>query len=169
MKQPSIHKTAWIAPGAAVRGAVTLEENTSVWYNAVVRADAEPILVGKNSNIQDCAVLHVDQGHPLTVGESVTVGHGAILHGCTVEDEALIGMGAVILNGAIIGAGSIVGAGALVTAGTVLPENSLAIGSPARVVRQVRPEEREATLKNARQYVAESRSYAAEEKGTNEP
>ncbi len=159
MKKPDIHKKAWVAPGAVVWGKVTLEKGVNVWYNAVIRADAEPITIGKNSNVQDCAVLHVDKDCPLTIGENVTVGHGAILHGCTVEDEALIGMGAIVLNGAVIGAGSIVGAGALITAGTVLPENSLAVGSPAKVVRQVRPEERQATIDNALQYVTEAKEH----------
>ncbi len=159
MKQPTIHPTAWVANGAVVRGDVTLEENANVWYNAVIRGDVAPITVGKNSNVQDCAVLHVDQDCPLTIGQNVTVGHGAILHGCTIEDEALIGMGAIVLNGAVIGAGSIVGAGALVTANTVLPENSLAVGSPAKVIRQVSPEQRAASVENALQYVKEAEEY----------
>ncbi len=163
MKQPTIHPTAWVATGAVIKGDVTLEENANVWYNAVIRGDTAPVTVGKNSNVQDCAVLHVDKDCPLQIGENVTVGHGAILHGCTVEKEALIGMGAIVLNGAVIGAGSIVGAGALVTAGTVLPENSLAVGSPAKVVRQVRPEEREATIQNALQYVKEAEEYKTQE------
>jgi carbonic anhydrase/acetyltransferase-like protein (isoleucine patch superfamily) len=163
MKQPTIHPTAWIAQGAVVKGDVTLKENANIWYNAVVRGDTAPIVIGENTNVQDCAVLHVDENCPLILGDNVTVGHGAILHGCNVEDQALIGMGAIVLNGAVIGAGSIIGAGALVTAGTVLPENSLAVGSPAKVVRQVRPEERESTVKNALQYVKESKEYQAEE------
>ncbi len=163
MKQPTIHPAAWVAKGAVIKGDVTLEENANVWYNAVIRGDTAPVTVGKNSNVQDCAVLHVDKDCPLQIGENVTVGHGAILHGCTVEKEALIGMGAIVLNGAVIGAGSIVGAGALVTAGTVLPENSLAVGSPAKVVRQVRPEEREATIQNALQYVKEAEEYKTQE------
>ena len=163
MKQPTIHPTAWVAKGAVIKGDVILEENANVWYNAVIRGDTAPVTIGKNSNVQDCAVLHVDKDCPLQIGENVTVGHGAILHGCTVEKEALIGMGAIVLNGAVIGAGSIVGAGALVTAGTVLPENSLAVGSPAKVVRQVRPEEREATVQNALQYVKEAEEYREQE------
>lgn len=163
MKQPNIHPTAWVAKGAVVRGDVTLEENANVWYNAVIRGDAASVTVGKNSNVQDCAVLHVDKDCPLTIGQKVTVGHGAILHGCTVEDEALIGMGAIVLNGAVIGAGSIVGAGALVTANTVLPENSLAVGSPAKVIRQVSTEQRAASVENALQYVKEAKEYSENE------
>ena len=159
MKQPNLHPTAWVAKGAVVKGDVTLSENANVWYNAVIRGDVAPIVIGTDSNVQDCSVLHVDKDCPLTIGNKVTVGHGAILHGCTIEDEALIGMGAIVLNGAVIGAGSIVGAGALVTAGTVLPENSLAVGSPAKVIRQVTPEQRAATIENALQYVKEAKEY----------
>ncbi len=163
MKQPTLHPTAWVANGAVVRGDVTLDEHANVWYNAVIRGDIAPITIGKNSNVQDCSVLHVDKGCPLTIGQNVTVGHGAILHGCTIEDEALIGMGAIVLNGAVIGAGSIVGAGALVTANTVLPENSLAVGSPAKVIRQVSPEQRAASVENALQYVKEAKEYSKNE------
>ena len=102
MKQPTIHPTAWVAEGAIVKGEVTLQENANVWFNAVLRGDTAPITVGKNSNVQDGSVLHVDKDCPLVIGDNVTVGHGAILHGCTVEEEALIGMGAIILNGAVI-------------------------------------------------------------------
>ncbi len=162
MKQPTIHPTAWVAEGAIIKGEVTLQENANVWFNAVLRGDTAPITVGKNSNVQDGSVLHVDKDCPLVIGDNVTVGHGAILHGCTVEEEALIGMGAIVLNGAVIGAGSIVGAGALVTAGTVLPENSLAVGSPAKVIRQVTPQQRAATVQNALQYVQEANEYREE-------
>lgn len=160
LKQPIINNSVFIAPGAVVRGDVTLNENVNVWYNAVIRGDAAAVVIEKNTNIQDNAVIHVDENYPVVIGEAVTVGHGAILHGCTVEAEALIGMGAIVLNGAVIGSGCIVGAGALVTAGTVLPENSLALGSPAKVVRAVRPEEREATIANALHYVEESKQYS---------
>lgn len=163
MKQPTIHPSAFVAPGAVVRGDVQLAENVSVWYNAVVRGDTAPVRIGKDSNVQDCVVVHVDAGFPTVIGEKVTVEHGAILHGCTVEDEALIGMGAIVLNGAVIGKGSIVGAGALVTAGTVLPENSLAVGSPAKVIRQVSQEQRAATVENALHYVKEAAEYKTEE------
>ncbi len=161
MKQPTVHNHVFIAPGAVVRGDVTLEENANIWYNAVIRGDTAPVIVGKNSNVQDNVVIHVDAECPTIIEENVTVGHGAILHGCKVEKEALIGMGAIVLNGAVIGAGSIVGAGALVTAGTVLPENSLAVGSPAKVIRQVSEEQRAATVANALQYVKEAQEYKA--------
>ncbi len=159
MKQPTIHNSVFIAPGAVVRGDVTLEENVNIWYNAVIRGDTASVVVGKNSNIQDNAVIHVDHDFPTMIGENATIGHGAILHGCKVEKEVLIGMGAIVLNGAVIGAGSIVGAGALVTAGTVLPENSLVVGSPAKVIRQVSEEQRAATVENALQYVKEAEEY----------
>ena len=159
MKQPTIHESAFIAPGAVVRGDVTLEENSNIWYNAVIRGDTAPVVIGKNSNVQDNAVIHVDNGFSTNIEENVTVGHGAILHGGKVEKEALIGMGAIVLNGAVIGAGSVVGAGALVTAGTVLPENSLVVGSPAKVIRQVSEEQRRSTVENALQYVKEAEEY----------
>ena len=153
----------FIAPGAVVRGDVTLSPHVNVWYNAVVRGDCADITVGEGSNVQDCAVLHVDEGCPLTVGRSVTIGHGAIVHGCTVGDEVLIGMGAVVLNGAQIGDGCIIGAGAVVTAGTVLPANTMALGCPAKAVRPVRPEERAATVQNARHYCALAEEAATAE------
>lgn len=159
MKQPTVHHSVFVAPGAVIRGNVTLEENANVWYNAVIRGDTASVVIGKNSNVQDNAVIHVDHEFPTVIEENVTIGHGAVLHGCTVEKESLIGMGAIVLNGAVIGAGSIVGAGALVTAGTVLPENSLAVGSPAKVIRTVTPEQREATVQNALQYVKEAEAY----------
>ena len=143
-----IHPTAWVAPGAFLRGDVTLGEKVSVWYNAVLRADQEKIIIGKNSNIQDNAVLHGDPGNDIVVGENVTVGHGAILHGCTVEDNALIGMGSVVLDHAVIGAGSIVGAGAVVASGTIVPPKSLVVGIPAKVKKTLTDEESAGNLEN---------------------
>lgn len=146
----------FIAPGAVVLGDVHLEENVGIWYNATVRGDREPIHVGKGSNIQDNCVVHVDAGYPVTIGENVTVGHGAILHGCTVEDNSLIGMGAILLNGCHIGKNCIVAAGALVTQGTVIPEGSLVMGNPAKVKRPVTEAEIQGNLKNAALYVEEA-------------
>jgi carbonic anhydrase/acetyltransferase-like protein (isoleucine patch superfamily) len=148
-----IHPTAWVAPGAFLRGDVTLGEKVSVWYNAVLRADQEAITIGKNSNIQDNAVLHGDQGNDVVVGENVTVGHGAILHGCTVEDGALIGMGSVVLDHAVIGAGSIVGAGAVVPSGMIVPPRSLVVGIPGKVKKTLTPEESAGNLENMEEYL----------------
>ena len=148
-----IHPTAWVAPGAFLRGDVTLDEKVSVWYNAVLRADQEKITIGKNSNIQDNAVIHGDHGNDVTVGENVTVGHGAILHGCTVEDNALIGMGSVVLDHAVIGAGSIVGAGAVVSSGTIVPPKSLVVGIPAKVKKTLTDEESAGNLENVEEYL----------------
>ena len=143
----------YIADGAVVKGRVSIGEDSGVWYNATVRGDLEPIAIGAGSNVQDNAVVHVDPGFPVSIGDRVTIGHGAIIHGCTIGDDCLIGMGAIILNGAVIGKGSIVGAGALVTQNVQIPEGSMVYGSPAKVVRQVRPQELEASRKNAREYV----------------
>jgi carbonic anhydrase/acetyltransferase-like protein (isoleucine patch superfamily) len=125
----------WIAPGAQLIGNVVLEAGASVWFNAVLRGDNEPIVVGAGSNVQDGCVCHTDLGFPLTIGPGCTVGHTAILHGCTVAAGSLIGMGATVLNGATIGSGSLVGAGALVTEGKVIPQGVLVLGRPAKVVR----------------------------------
>ena len=134
-KQPSLGAGAWVAESADVMGGVTLGENASVWFGAVLRGDNEPIVIGKNTNLQDMSMLHSDLGCPLTLGDNVTVGHQVSLHGCTVGDNSLIGIGAVVLNRAKIGKNSIVGAGSVVTEGKEFPDNSLIIGSPAKVVR----------------------------------
>ncbi len=127
----------WVAPGAHVVGNVRLHSGASVWFNAVIRGDNELIEIGENSNVQDGAILHTDPGMPLTVGAGCTIGHQAILHGCTIGDNCLIGMGATVLNGAVIGAHSLVGANALVTEGKVFPEGFLIVGSPAKAVREL--------------------------------
>ncbi|MGE7205700.1 gamma carbonic anhydrase family protein [Sphingomonas sp. NPDC019816] len=134
-RRPSLHPSAWVAPSADVIGAAVLEEAASLWFGAVVRADNTPVRIGARSNVQDGAVLHSDPGSPLTIGADCTVGHRAVLHGCTVEDGCLIGMGATILNDAVIGAGSLVGAGALVTEGKTFPPASLIVGVPAKAIR----------------------------------
>ena len=142
----------FIAPSASVIGAVQLGRNTSVWFNAVIRADNDDIVIGDGSNIQDCAVLHVDPGFPLTIGNNVTVGHKVMLHGCSIGDGSLIGMNAVVLNGAIIGKECLIGANALVTEGMKVPDRSLVLGSPARVVKPVSQKMLDMLVSAARHY-----------------
>ena len=132
---PEIAEDAWVAPDAQVMGRVVLEERASVWFGAVLRGDTEEIRVGKGSNVQDLSVLHTDPGKPLTIGKDCTIGHRAILHGCTIGDGALVGMGATILNGAVIGPGALIGAGALVAEGKEIPAGALVLGAPGKVVR----------------------------------
>ena len=139
---PTVAPTAWVAPGAVVAGAVELGDEVSVWYSAVVRADHTPITVGAGSNVQDGAVLHADPGFGCTLGAGVTIGHRAVVHGCTIEDDCLIGMGAVVLNGAVIGTGSLIAAGAVVSQGVVIPPRSLVAGVPGKVRRETSEDER---------------------------
>lgn len=127
----------WVAPGAHVIGHVVLAEGVSIWFGCTLRGDNEPLVIGEGSNIQENCVLHTDMGYPLTIGANCTIGHKAMLHGCTIGDGSLIGMGATVLNGAVIGKGCLIGAGALVTEGKVIPDGSLVMGSPGRVVRQL--------------------------------
>jgi len=157
---PSLDATAWVAPSADLIGDVRLGANASVWFGAVIRADNTPILLGEESNFQDGAIGHSDPGAPLTIGARVTVGHQAILHGCTVEDEALIGMGARILNGAVIGTQCIVGAGALVTEGKTFEPRSLIVGSPARAIRTLGDEQVAMLRVSAAHYAEKARRYA---------
>lgn len=142
-----------IYDGAKVVGEVTLSDNVSIWYNAVVRGDQAPISIGERSNVQDNCVIHVSEGKPVNIGENVSIGHGAIVHGCTIDDNVIIGMGAIILNGAHIKSNSLVGAGALVTENKEFPEGSLIIGSPAKAVRELKEEEIEGILENANEYI----------------
>ncbi len=151
-RSPDAARASFIAWNAEVIGDVVLAEEATVWFNATLRGDIEPIRIGRGSNVQDSASLHTDAGAPLTIGENVTIGHNAVVHGCTVGDESLIGMGAIVLNKAVIGRQCIVGAGALVTEGKVFPDRSLIIGSPARAARQVTDEEIERVRENARNY-----------------
>lgn len=146
-------KKLFIAQGAVICGDVTMGNNVSIWYNAVLRGDMAPITIGDNSNVQECSVLHVSENMPLVIGEGVTVGHGAILHSCQIGDNSLIGMGAIVLDGAKIGKNCIIGAGALVTGGTEIPDGSLVIGSPAKVRREMTEAEIEANRQNAKEYV----------------
>lgn len=163
MEERRIHETAFIAPGAVVLGDVTLGADVGVWYNATVRGDRGPVVIGRGSNIQDNAVVHLDSGHPVVIGENVTVGHGAIVHGCIIGDNSLVGMGAIIMNGAHIGKNCIVGAGALVTQGMQVPDNSLILGSPAKIKRSVTEEELAGNLHNAQLYVEEAREQRLQE------
>jgi len=160
--EPQVADSAWVADSADVVGRVTLAEDVSVWFNAVLRGDSESLSIGRGSNIQDGSVLHADHGFPLVLGEGVTVGHKVMLHGCTVGDHALIGIGAVVLNGAKIGRHCVVGAGALVTEGKEFPDGSLIIGSPAKAVRELTPEQIQGLHASARHYVANAQRYAAE-------
>lgn len=154
-----IDPSAFIAPGAHVMGDVTIGAESSVWFNAVLRGDTDSIRVGRRSNLQDGCVLHADFGLPCTIGDGVTVGHQAIVHGATVENNVIIGMGAIILNGARIGENSIIAAGALVTEGTIIPPNSLAMGMPAKVKRTLSMEEIERLRQSADHYVENAKRY----------
>ncbi len=160
-KTPEVDGSAFVAENATLIGDVTVGEDSSVWFGAVLRGDNEPIRVGKRTSVQDNATLHCDPGHPLTIGDDVTVGHNAVVHGCTVENGALIGMGAVVLDDAVVGEYSIVGAGAVVTARTVIPPCSLVLGTPARVVRTGQDGQKQSNLKNAAGYVARKNAYKA--------
>ncbi|PZP29435.1 MAG: gamma carbonic anhydrase family protein [Roseateles depolymerans] len=156
---PDIAATAWVADSAEVVGRVTLGEDVSIWFNAVLRGDSDTLTIGAGSNIQDGSVLHADTGFPLVIGERVTVGHQVMLHGCSIGDESLIGIGAVVLNGARIGRNCIVGAGALVTEGKSFPDGSLIVGAPAKVVRELTPEQMAGLRASAAHYVNNGRRY----------
>ncbi|WP_449433246.1 gamma carbonic anhydrase family protein [Pseudomonas putida] len=156
---PHLHPETFIADEATIIGDVTLAQGVSVWPQAVLRADNAPICIGQNSNVQEGAVLHADPGFALTVGAGVTIGHQAMLHGCTVGDGTLIGIQAVVLNGAIIGKNCLVGAGAIVTEGKVFPDNSLILGAPAKVVRELTPEALANLQRNACEYVSKGQAY----------
>lgn len=156
---PSVSPTAFLAASADVIGRVTIGDEASVWYNTTLRGDINEIVIGPRSNVQDNVVIHLSDDFGCHVGELVTVGHSAILHACTVKDEALIGMGAIVLDGAVIGERSIIGAGALVTGGTVIPPGSLVLGSPAKVVRTLSPEEQSKVKDWALKYVVQSRKF----------
>lgn len=158
---PELAGSAWVADSAQVIGRVALAQDVSVWFGTVVRGDTETIRIGRGSNIQDACVLHADMGKPLTVGEDVTVGHQVMLHGCTIGDGSLIGIGAVVLNGAKIGKHCLVGAGALITEGKEFPDGSMILGSPAKVVRHLTPEQIEALRWSAQQYVDNARRFKA--------
>lgn len=151
----------WIAPTAAVIGKVKLERNASVWWGAVLRGDNELITVGENSNVQDGSVLHTDPGYPLTIGPNVTIGHMVMLHGCTIGEGSLVGIGAVILNGARIGRNCLIGAKTLIGEGKEIPDNSVVMGIPGKVVKPVTPEMAARTAEGVRKYVANWQRYQA--------
>lgn len=159
-KTPQLDPTSFVAAGARIVGDVTLAEGASVWYNAVVRGDSASITLGAGSNLQDNVSVHVDAGHPVVIGESVSVGHNAVVHGCTIGDGSLIGMGSVVLSGARIGSGCLIAGGAVVLEGTVVPDGSLVAGVPAKVRRPLSDEERAGILHNAQIYRDHSSSHA---------
>jgi len=158
---PQIHPTAWVAPTAVLIGRVIVGPRANIWFGAVARGDNEPIVIGEGSNVQENSVLHTDMGFPLTIGANCTIGHKAMLHGCTIDDGSLVGMGATLLNGAHIGAGSLVGACALVTEGKAIPPGSLVMGSPGKVVRELDEAARQRLLKSAEGYQANAARFAA--------
>jgi carbonic anhydrase/acetyltransferase-like protein (isoleucine patch superfamily) len=157
--EPIIDPSAWIAPGACIVGGATLHADTSVWFGAVIRADNDRIVIGERSNVQDGAVLHIDEGIPLNVGRDVTIGHHAMLHGCSIGDGSLIGIKAVVMNRAVVGRHCLIGANALIPEGREIPERSLVVGSPGRIVRELSDEEVAALIQGAEQYVAKAALY----------
>jgi carbonic anhydrase/acetyltransferase-like protein (isoleucine patch superfamily) len=159
---PTIHESVFVADTATIIGHVTLEENSSVWFGASLRADNEPIVLGRGSNIQEGAVLHTDPGFPLTIEANVTVGHQAMLHGCTIKEGALIGIQAVVLNGAVIGRNCLVGAGAVVTEGKIFPDNTLILGAPAKAVRELTEADIAKMQAGTRGYVERREYYKAQ-------
>ena len=154
-----IDKTVFIADGARVLGDVEIGKNSSVWFNAVIRADSNSIKIGERSNVQDNAVIHTSRDFGVRIGDNVTIGHGAIVHGCTVKNNVMIGMGAIVLNGAIVEENCIIGAGALVTQGKVIPAGSLVFGNPAKIVRNLTDQEISSITDNAASYVKEAEQY----------
>lgn len=162
---PEVLAGAWVAPSAELVGAVRVGSGASVWYGSVLRADGDRVVVGDDSNIQDGCVLHADSGLPVLIGSRVSVGHRTVLHGCVVEDEVLVGMGAIVLNGARVGAGSLIAAGAVVLEGADIPPGSLVAGVPGRVRRPVTSAERAGTVENARAYLELAARHASAETG----
>lgn len=161
-KKPDIEKAAFIAESAAVLGDVTLADGCSVWYGAVIRGDLDHITIGKNSNVQDNCTLHGDRGYPITLGEGVSIGHNAVVHGATVGDNTVIGMGSVLLNGCVIGKNCIVGAGAVVSGGAHFPDGSLIVGIPAKAISELHPVQIEHNRENAATYCRLALEHAKE-------
>ncbi|MFO6463172.1 gamma carbonic anhydrase family protein [Jannaschia sp. KMU-145] len=159
--RPEIGAEAWVAPDANVIGHVILHDRANIWFGATLRGDNELIIVGEGSNVQEACVLHTDPGCPLTIGADCTIGHKAILHGCTIGDGSLVGMGATVLNGAVIGKGCLIGAGALVTEGKVIPDGSLVVGAPGKPVRELDEDARAGLIASARHYVANAARFRA--------
>lgn len=156
---PQIDSTAFVASGARVMGSVALGPDSSVWYNAVLRGDGDSITIGARSNVQDNVSIHVDSGRPVVIGVDVSIGHNAVVHGCTIGDGSLIGMGAVVLNGAVIGSGCLIAGGAVVLEGSVIPDGSLVTGVPGKVRRELTAEERDGLRTNAEQYLDHVRTH----------
>lgn len=152
---------SWIAPNAHVIGAIVIGEDVGIWFGAVLRGDNEPIVIGRGTNIQENSVLHTDLGFPLTIGEGCTIGHKAMLHGCTIGDNSLVGMGATILNGAVIGRNCLIGAGSLITEKTVIPDNSLVVGAPGKVKRELDADMAAKLRQSAEDYVSNARRFAS--------
>ncbi|WP_177238660.1 gamma carbonic anhydrase family protein [Pseudonocardia ammonioxydans] len=152
-RSPDVHPDAWIAPGAVLAGDVTVGAESGVWYTCVIRSEFAPIVVGARTNVQDGTVIHADPGFPATIGDGVTIGHRAVVHGCTVEDDVLVGMGAVLMNGVHVGSGSLIAAGAVLTQGTVVPPGSLVAGVPGKVRRELTEQERDSIPLSAAAYV----------------
>ncbi|MBU0530653.1 MAG: gamma carbonic anhydrase family protein [Candidatus Aenigmatarchaeota archaeon] len=158
-KRPNIHKTVFIAPSADIIGDVIIGENSSVWFNSVVRGDESTITIGKNTNIQDCTTIHGCGHHPVLIKDGVTVGHDACVHGCTINSDCIIGMGATLLNGCVIGKESIIGAGAVITENTKIPPRSLVVGVPAKVVRKITANNLRQIKENAEEYILLKKEY----------
>jgi carbonic anhydrase/acetyltransferase-like protein (isoleucine patch superfamily) len=158
-KHPQLADPVWIAPNATIIGDVRLARNVSIWWNATLRADNDPITIGANTNIQDGSTLHTDEGVPLSIGAGVTVGHMVMLHGCTVGDGCLIGIGSIVLNRAVIGRECLIGAGSVIPEGKEIPDRSLVIGTPGRVIRQLTDEDIAGIRQSAENYLAHAREY----------
>jgi carbonic anhydrase/acetyltransferase-like protein (isoleucine patch superfamily) len=161
-RHPQLAPTAWVAPGATVLGRVVLADGVGIWFGAVLRGDNEPIVIGEGSNVQENTVMHTDMGFPLTVGRHVTIGHQAMLHGCTVGDGSLVGIQAVVMNGVRIGRECLIGAGALVPEGRIVPDRSLVLGSPGKVVRELTDEDVARIRAGAESYVARAAAFSAQ-------
>lgn len=159
MKKPRLAENTFVAEGAIVRGDVEIQKDSSVWFHATLRAEEAPIQIGMGSNVQDGVVIHTDEGFDVKIGDHVTVGHNAIIHGCHIGDESLIGMGAIVLNGAKIGKNCLIGAGTLVTQGKEIPDRMLAFGNPAKVIRKLTEEEMEANRKDSEHYIHMAQTY----------
>lgn len=161
-KRPEVEQTAFVAPTADLIGQVQVDAEASVWFGAVIRADGDAIHLGARSNLQDNAVIHADPGFPATIGTDVSIGHGAIVHGCSIGDRVLVGMGATVMNGAVVGEDTIIGAGALISEGVVIPPRSLVVGAPGKVRRDLTGEEAEGVAGNAARYVDRAAAYRAD-------
>ena len=158
-KKPKNSGENWVAPNATIIGDVTLEKNSSIWFNAVLRGDIENIYIGEGSNVQECSVLHTDLGFPLNIGKDVTIGHKVMLHGCTIGDGSLIGINSVVLNGAKIGKGCLIGANALITEGMEVPDGSLVLGSPGRIKGELSEDQQQGLILSAKHYVENGKRF----------